>query len=102
MSFNNGDRVQITTKNTAYYGERGTVINVYSDNETLLVRMDKGNTSGFFASEAELVENSDEREAQISRIATALIDEGRAGDWTDETALEAARTLYTAGIRANG
>lgn len=41
-------------------------------------------------------------EAQIGRNATALIDEGRAGDWIAETALEAARGLHSAGIRAEG
>jgi hypothetical protein len=52
--FKNTDRVRIIAKNSMYTGTEGTIVNVYTDDKTFLVKLDTGNTSGFFVSELEL------------------------------------------------
>lgn len=52
-NFQRGDRVRITTKNSAYWGKEALVINVHND-KTVLVNIDGNQSlSGFFESELE-------------------------------------------------
>lgn len=60
MSFKKNDRVKVTAKSSFHEGEAGTVSYEYADNHTVLVRLDNGAISGFFASELERLDPNSE------------------------------------------
>jgi hypothetical protein len=96
--YQNGDNVKVTTQNSTHTGKTGVVVNAYTDNNTLLVRLDETEEYvGFFKSEVEIVWVSEETK-QISGIAGALKDEGVNG-WTDEDYQAVAVSLYKKGVR---
>lgn len=100
MSFENGDRVKVTTKNSQYTGKEGTIINAYGDQESLLVKMDdRGNDVGFFVSEVERIVS---REDEIRKLADVLYASDRWMGLPWVQVLETAEDLYDAGIRYHG
>jgi hypothetical protein len=71
MSFNEGDKVKVLTKNSIHEGKTGGVTRVFSDEKTCTVQLDGdpvGLVVGFFFSELELVDV--EREALIELAET--------------------------------
>lgn len=73
MGFKEGDKVKVTTKNSMHEGKTGKIVRVYEDNQSILVTLEQGNlagmTTGFFASELELV---DERREALIELAETL------------------------------
>lgn len=55
MSINIGDTVKVLTIHTMHEGKIGRVINIYEDEQTCLVRLNDGFTSGFFVRELEII-----------------------------------------------
>jgi hypothetical protein len=101
MKYRNGDKVRIITKNTTHTDETGVVVNAYTDNESLLVRLDiSGQDIGFFKSEVEMVWTEEELE-HINGIAGSLINEDRNVQWDWKTAFDTAVALYRVGVRYN-
>jgi len=98
MSFNIGDKVKIIDPSSRYNGELGTVAFLYSDEESLLIRLDRGIVRGYFISEVEMVEAVGE-DIQIYKIAGILYNTNFGLDWDMEEAHKAAEELYKAGVR---
>lgn len=111
MSFVNGDRVKVTTKNSMHEGKVWTVLNVYEDGQTLLAQYEEetgeagiekvGVITGFFVRELELVLSDEDRE-QIQKIASVLYNEPGNEDWDLEQSHKAAESLFRAGCRFRG
>lgn len=112
MSIQRGDIVRVITKNTAHFGEVGTVVHVYDDEKTCTVEFKEkapegsgldymGFITGFFVTELDVVLGGDEEE-QVFKIAAALHTDVRNSDWTWEQCKENAALLYKAGIRHHG
>ncbi len=93
MSFENGDIVRVSAKNSMHTGKEGVIVNAYGDQESLLVRLGPNHDVGFFASEVEMVED----QSEIEHIASALVEEGNFPSYAH--ALDAAHNLYKAGVR---
>lgn len=55
MNINFGDTVKVITIQSMHEGKIGRVINIYEDEQTCLVRLNDGFTSGFFVRELEVI-----------------------------------------------
>lgn len=56
MNINFGDTVKVITIQSMHEGKIGRVINIYEDEQTCLVRLNDGFTSGFFVRELEAIQ----------------------------------------------
>lgn len=74
-NYQRGDRVRITTKNSMHTGKTGVVSYAYSDQESLLVQMDKkGNKVGFFVTEVEKFERVEVNLSSVEEDYNVVVD----------------------------
>ena len=98
MSFNIGDKVKIIDPDSRYNGELGSIAYLYSDEESLLVRLDRGIVRGYFISEVEMIKAVG-ADTQIFALAEELHKSDRLTDWPWVEIKELATDLYKAGVR---
>jgi len=103
MNFNKGDRVKVKPGSERFEGQTGTVMldGTQDDRmEIIVVDLDGDPVMrGIYAHELEVITGTGEDE-QIEKLATVLVSEGNFPSHV--SALDAARSLYRAGVRFRG